>query len=145
MWIAVAHAHFVGSSELRNQTASCESQRERTYATTAAACMLNRPQSTDTQLSDFRATELIKTGPIGSQMDAVVLICRNLWQIYTDRFYNSIMTSVIMCCICYQSKIEWFCERFRQFVYDTKQQGTFHSARWKCDYSPDLCWPGHLR
>ena len=23
---------------------------------------------------------------------------------------------------------------------NAKQRGTFHSARWQCDYSPDLCW-----
>lgn len=25
-------------------------------------------------------------------------------------------------------------------VHDAKQRGTFHSARWQRDYSPDLCW-----
>ena len=25
-------------------------------------------------------------------------------------------------------------------VHDSKQRGTFHSARWQRDYSPDLCW-----
>jgi Reverse transcriptase (RNA-dependent DNA polymerase)/Endonuclease-reverse transcriptase len=25
-------------------------------------------------------------------------------------------------------------------IHDSKQQGTFHSARWQKDYSPDLCW-----
>ena len=24
--------------------------------------------------------------------------------------------------------------------HDAKQRGTFHSARWQHDYSPDLCW-----
>ena len=27
-----------------------------------------------------------------------------------------------------------------QLIHDTKQRGTFHSARWQRDYSPDLCW-----
>jgi len=25
-------------------------------------------------------------------------------------------------------------------IHDSKQRGTFHSARWQRDYSPDLCW-----
>ena len=25
-------------------------------------------------------------------------------------------------------------------LHDAKQRGTFHSARWQRDYSPDLCW-----
>jgi Endonuclease-reverse transcriptase len=25
-------------------------------------------------------------------------------------------------------------------IHDSKQRGTFRSARWNCDYSPDLCW-----
>ena len=25
-------------------------------------------------------------------------------------------------------------------VHDLKQRGTFQSARWECDFSPDLCW-----
>jgi len=27
-----------------------------------------------------------------------------------------------------------------QLIHDSKQRGTFHSARWQRDYSPDLCW-----
>lgn len=29
-------------------------------------------------------------------------------------------------------------------IHDSKQRGTFHSARWKKDYSPDLCWASSL-
>ena len=34
----------------------------------------------------------------------------------------------------------WACRNDVSLIHDRKQCGTFHSARWKKDYSPDLCW-----
>ena len=31
-------------------------------------------------------------------------------------------------------------QRLYLLLHDAKQRGTFHSARWQRDYSPDLCW-----
>ena len=34
---------------------------------------------------------------------------------------------------------QWANDNSLHLLYDPKQKGTFHSARWKKDYSPDLC------
>jgi len=36
--------------------------------------------------------------------------------------------------------IEWASCNDVVLIHDPKQRGTFRSARWKRDYSPDLCW-----
>ena len=36
--------------------------------------------------------------------------------------------------------LDWAESNDLHVVYDPKQPGTFHSARWRQDYSPDLCW-----
>jgi len=35
---------------------------------------------------------------------------------------------------------DWASGNDYHLIYDSNQRGTFHSARWKRDYSPDLCW-----
>ena len=35
---------------------------------------------------------------------------------------------------------DWASINDMHLVHDSKQRGTFHSARWRRDYSPDLCW-----
>ena len=35
---------------------------------------------------------------------------------------------------------EWASNSDLSLTHDAKQRGTFHSARWQKDYSPDLCW-----
>jgi len=39
-----------------------------------------------------------------------------------------------------ESLQEWALNSDYLLLHDVKQCGTFHSARWQCDYSPDLCW-----
>ncbi len=39
-----------------------------------------------------------------------------------------------------ESLQDWASSNDLLLVHDTKQRGTFHSARWQRDYSPDLCW-----
>ena len=39
-----------------------------------------------------------------------------------------------------QSLQEWALNSNYLLLHDAKQRGTFHSARWQRDYSPDLCW-----
>jgi len=36
--------------------------------------------------------------------------------------------------------VEWASNNDFTLTHDAKQRGTFHSARWQKDYSPDLCW-----
>jgi len=36
--------------------------------------------------------------------------------------------------------VEWATHNNLTLTHDAKQRGTFHSARWKKDSSPDLCW-----
>jgi len=36
--------------------------------------------------------------------------------------------------------LEWASENKLTLLHDAKQYGTFHSARWKKDSSPNLCW-----
>lgn len=35
---------------------------------------------------------------------------------------------------------DWASINDLSLVHDSKQRGTFHSARWRRDYTPDLCW-----
>ena len=39
-----------------------------------------------------------------------------------------------------ESLQEWALNNDYLLLHDAKQRGTFHSARWQRDYSPDLCW-----
>ena len=39
-----------------------------------------------------------------------------------------------------ESLQEWALNNDNLLLHDAKQRGTFHSARWQRDYSPDLCW-----
>jgi len=39
-----------------------------------------------------------------------------------------------------ESLQEWALNSDYLLLHDAKQCGTFHSARWQRDYSPDLCW-----
>jgi len=39
-----------------------------------------------------------------------------------------------------ESLQEWALNNDYLLLDNAKQRGTFHSARWQCDYSPDLCW-----
>ena len=39
-----------------------------------------------------------------------------------------------------ESLQEWALNSDYLLLHDAKQRGTFHSARWQRDYSPDLCW-----
>ena len=39
---------------------------------------------------------------------------------------------------------DWAYRNDLALIHDPKQRGTFHSARWKKDYSPDLCWVSSL-
>jgi hypothetical protein len=39
-----------------------------------------------------------------------------------------------------ESLVDWATNNDLTLTHDAKQRGTFHSARWSKDYSPDLCW-----
>ena len=39
-----------------------------------------------------------------------------------------------------ESLQEWALNNDNLLLHNAKQRGTFHSARWQRDYSPDLCW-----
>uniref|UniRef100_H3AWD4 Endonuclease/exonuclease/phosphatase domain-containing protein n=1 Tax=Latimeria chalumnae TaxID=7897 RepID=H3AWD4_LATCH len=40
--------------------------------------------------------------------------------------------------------VDWASKNDIVLIHDAKQRGTFHSARWSRDYSPDLCWVSTL-
>uniref|UniRef100_H3AHW7 Endonuclease/exonuclease/phosphatase domain-containing protein n=1 Tax=Latimeria chalumnae TaxID=7897 RepID=H3AHW7_LATCH len=40
--------------------------------------------------------------------------------------------------------VDWASKNDIVLIHDAKQRGTFHSARWSWDYSPDLCWVSTL-
>lgn len=40
--------------------------------------------------------------------------------------------------------VEWASNNDLALIHDVKQRGTFRSARWSRDYSPDLCWVSSL-
>ncbi len=39
-----------------------------------------------------------------------------------------------------EALVEWASNSDLTLTHDAKQRGTFYSARWQKDYSPDLCW-----
>ncbi len=39
-----------------------------------------------------------------------------------------------------EALVEWASSSDLTLIHDAKQSGTFYSARWQKDYSPDLCW-----
>src|ERR1041384_8662065 len=39
-----------------------------------------------------------------------------------------------------ESLSDWASSLDLHLLHDAKQKGSFHSARWKRDYNPDLCW-----